>query len=400
MGEQSAPAASPVASFLRGSRSSGQSVAAGNAVVFTTVDESAGTDISLNTTTGHITLKAGKTYRLVGSVVSSTTSAQRTQWRWRNSTAGLGIGAAQVFYSPSDTAGNSASGSPATATISPTVDTDVILQNASLLTADAGGNTDFGAGASVHPWFEVEVIGGHESAVVVPVSPLHRANWYGSFTSGPLVNGGANTYLLSTATGSYDPNTLRSGETIVIEQSGVYRIFGTADASTGYSAVAIFINGVNSSVPAGDAWSAGDDWRSSVELIRGLTTGDIVSFSGSGGGNLHNASFSIEQLPTSTAVDPGAVTVNDQAASGYLDVGGVRQCWGTATTTAGTANITLPAAFTNATYSVVATGTNGGGYTLRTDGRTTTTFQVQSYDHAGATDPTVTFCWIAIGVKP
>ena len=264
-----------------------------------------------------------------------------------------------------------------------------------------------GAGANMTPAsFSVKQL--PTSTVVDPglitPTPLHRANWYGVITSAGTVNGGANTYQLSTASGSYDPNTLRSGETIVIEQSGVYRIFGTSDAATSYSAVAIFINGVNSSATAGEAHTGGDAWRNSVELIRGLTAGDIVSFSATGGGTSHRASFSIEQLPTSTVVDPGAVTVNDQAASGYMDVGTCRFQWGQLTNTSDAAQfVTLPAAFASTAYSLSLTPDDGwtvgaGEVTpWKWSGKTTTSFNVDRDDDVSGT---ALVDWIAIGRKP
>lgn len=76
------------ASILRGSRTTGQTtgIAAGGTVVFTQVDNVAGQEMSLNTTSGQITLAAGRTYRLLAQVPNFQTSNSdsRPQFAWYN----------------------------------------------------------------------------------------------------------------------------------------------------------------------------------------------------------------------------------------------------------------------------------------------------------------------------
>ena len=357
----SAGSAAVVASFMRGRRTSGQSVAASNAVVFTTVDSSAGTDISLNTTTGHITLKAGKTYRLVGSVVTSITAAQRTQWRWHNLTAGLGIGAAQVFYSPADTAANSASGSPATAIISPSVDTVVLLQNASLLTSDAGGNPDFGAGASVHPWFEVEVIGGQESAVVVPATPLHwaqlRRNDGLQGTSNDWVVGtrvGSGTTAWATVEGS--GAVAAANGTITLAQAGRYLIeaqINDFDSSASTNAVWQLRSNGAALHTTGFETVTGADPFYPMSIVADLPTGAVLDVfpttvgAGAGTKRLGTGSFfRATQLPAATLVDPGLITPTALS----------RLSLRRASTTLSTALNTITVAPSNASNTVYAVG--------------------------------------------
>jgi hypothetical protein len=64
------------ASYARGSRTAAQTtgLSTNGLVAFTQVDQSAGQDISLNTSTGQITLAAGRTYRLQAQVPSFQTS--------------------------------------------------------------------------------------------------------------------------------------------------------------------------------------------------------------------------------------------------------------------------------------------------------------------------------------
>jgi len=149
-------------SFLRGSRTATQSIAVGGVVTFTTIDNSAGTDISLNTSTGRITLAPGNTYRLRG-VVPNFSSGQRPAFIWYNETSSTNIGSATYSYNPGDAASLGAFGAPAELIFTPNVTTVVSLRLLSSLgsgSVTAGGNGDFSTTGS-YPWFDVEVISGN-----------------------------------------------------------------------------------------------------------------------------------------------------------------------------------------------------------------------------------------------
>jgi tetrahydromethanopterin S-methyltransferase subunit B len=108
--------------------------------------------------------------------------------------------------------------------------------------------------------------------------------------------------------------------------------------------------------------------------------------------------FQMTQLPTasSTVVD-GTVAVNDQAASGYFDVGTMRMQWGTHNDgNVDTTTVTLPVAFANTAYSVVATSNTSAG-SLSTESKTTTTFDI---DRASTTTGAQNYSWFAVGLKP
>lgn len=130
----------------------------------------------------------------------------------------------------------------------------------------------------------------------------------------------------------------------------------------------------------------------SVTDIRGGSTASGVS------------KMFVKELPAATVVDPGAVTVNDQAASGYLDVGGVRMMWGQLSNTNDAAQlVTLPAAFASTAYSISLTPDDGwtvgaGEVTpWKWSGKTTTSFNVDRDDDVTGT---ALVDWIAIGRKP
>jgi hypothetical protein len=149
-------------SYLRGSRTATQSVAVSGVVIFTAVDNSAGGDISLNTTTGKITLAPGNTYRLRGAVPNFS-GGQRPAFIWYNETTSSNIGSATYAYNPGDAAAYGAFGSLAELFITPTASTVVsfrLLSSLSSGSVTVGGNVDFSTTGS-YPWFDAEVISGN-----------------------------------------------------------------------------------------------------------------------------------------------------------------------------------------------------------------------------------------------
>ena len=157
------------ASYLSGSRSSGQTtgLSNGGTVVFTQVDNVAGQDISLNTGTGQITLAAGRTYRLTAQVPNfQTTSGEtRLQLAWYNETTGAYIGSSTSTYPPSSGAAYGVTGGLSAAIITTTTTTVVSYRFIQISNANQiGGNADFSATGS-YPWFDVEVISGNQPAM-------------------------------------------------------------------------------------------------------------------------------------------------------------------------------------------------------------------------------------------
>ena len=152
------------ASFMRGSRTASQSMSVNDNVIFSNIDNSAGSSISLNTTNGKITLSAGNTYRLIAAVPGF--SGSRPSFMWYNETSGSAIGSAANAYAPSDAAGNGASGGIAEVIITPTVNTVVYFKLVSVANSTstgsitAGSNGDF-VTANSYPWFEAQVISGN-----------------------------------------------------------------------------------------------------------------------------------------------------------------------------------------------------------------------------------------------
>ena len=151
-------------SYLRGSRTASQTVNVNENIIFNNVDNSAGTNISLNTSNGKITLTAGNTYRLISTVPNF--SGSRPSFTWYNETAGANIGSAVNGYSPSESASNGSMGGIAEVIITPNVNTVVYLKLVSVGNSTSTGsisifqNGDFLSGNG-YPWFEAQVISGN-----------------------------------------------------------------------------------------------------------------------------------------------------------------------------------------------------------------------------------------------
>ena len=152
-------------SFMRGSRSTAQTTGliTNGLVVFTQADQVSGQDISLNTSTGQITLAAGRTYRLQAQIPTFQTSASdaRPQFGWYNETTGAYVGSSAAAYSGGTSAGWGATGGLSDAVIttsSPTVVSYRIIQTFN--TNQLGASGDFSATGS-YPWFNIQVISGN-----------------------------------------------------------------------------------------------------------------------------------------------------------------------------------------------------------------------------------------------
>ncbi len=165
-----------LASFMRGSRSTAQTgspISVNSLVVFTQVDASNGSDISLNTGTGQITLQPDKTYRLKACVPNiQTSSSSVPSFGWYNETTASNIGSLQSYYSPNNGAAFAAAGASAEHIFTPLVQTIVSFRvlNGNNITS-LGNNTDFVVVAGSYPWFEISVIAGNTPALSGATGP-------------------------------------------------------------------------------------------------------------------------------------------------------------------------------------------------------------------------------------
>lgn len=98
--------------------------------------------------------------------------------------------------------------------------------------------------------------------------------------------------------------------------------------------------------------------------------------------------------------------INDQAVSGYIDIGTMRIQWGTEAVTSDSPwTATLPVPFANANYIIAfsfddswtSSGAVQGPLRTEKDSKTTTQFEIDRDDDVTGT---INVDWIAIGLKP
>lgn len=216
-------------SYLRGSRTANQSVAAGGIISFSAVDNTSGSDISLNTSDGKITLRPGNTYRLIAAVPNFTGS--RPAFMWYNETTSSYIGSATNAYSPTDGAsGVGAFGGIAEVIITPNVSTVLSFRLLSSLSSGAvtvGGLVDFSTTGS-YPWFEAQVISGNAPVTGQSVDYVSVVR-----TTSQTVNTGDNLIFNTINSGNIPYNSSNGNFTLTAGKT--YRLTGSVslDGSNG-----------------------------------------------------------------------------------------------------------------------------------------------------------------------
>ena len=93
-------------------------------------------------------------------------------------------------------------------------------------------------------------------------------------------------------------------------------------------------------------------------------------------------------------------TINDQASSGYVDIGNTRMQWGRAVTDGtGQVFVNFPVSFSSVNFSFTANAGNGAPVSMMYFGEATNGLQVIARNDNGGTVMT-SFSWQAIGIKP
>lgn len=116
------------ASYLHASGPALANVAVGSVLPFNSAHTSAGSDITLNTGNNRFTVKAGKTYRLMGQMLINQTSPTGALWyRWYNVNSGTEIGTGGYSMTTDHTATYS-SAPLAVAYVTPAADTAIELR--------------------------------------------------------------------------------------------------------------------------------------------------------------------------------------------------------------------------------------------------------------------------------
>ncbi len=332
------------ASFVRGSRTASQSVAVGGIVSFSAVDNTAGQDISLNTTNGKITLAPGNTYRLIAAVPNF--SGNRPAFMWYNETSSSYIGSASNAFSPTDGAsGVGAFGGIAEVIITPNASTVLsfrLLSSSGSGSITVGGLADFSTSGS-YPWFEAQVISGNapvtgQSVEYVSVSTISQSSIGDNrdliFTTN---NGGNIPY--NTSTGVF---TLSANKTYLFQAQirsnlpsagGNYIEYGFVDATSN----TLLVNGTQT-ITSSTTSTSGFGSNPVINFIYTPTSNQTVKLRTTattvGTQNIVSGTANITQIGSSAMINPwtlsgtntfnttGNVGIGNNAPAATLDVTG------------------------------------------------------------------------------
>ncbi len=279
------------ASYARGSRTAAQTtgLSTNGLVVFTQVDQSAGQDISLNTSTGQITLAAGRTYRLQAQVPNFQTSASdaRPQFGWYNETTGAYVGSSAAAYTAASTAGWGATGGLSDAVITTSFQTVVsyrIMQTFN--TNQLGGSGDFNVTGS-YPWFNIEVISGNQ-----PIQPDKIAKFVDAGV--PVVFGDIQVQM---ATGGSRRLQIKTTGTSFVGMVSAYTTYNGASGTNSFTYFSDYTQTVNSTFAyLGTTWGFAQSGDLAVYYLRDTTNLRFYRITLMVGPSYFNNMISIEKL--------------------------------------------------------------------------------------------------------
>jgi hypothetical protein len=147
--------------YAKYTRTASQSVSANSVIICNVSENTSGTAVSVNTSTGQATLTAG-TYRLrgtAGTIVGSAATSN-ISYGWYNETTSAWVGEGAGWTSPSSTNWNSNTSGTAEYVISVASTSVVSLRviAVSNVTSIGGNQSDFG-GTYANPWIDIEQMG-------------------------------------------------------------------------------------------------------------------------------------------------------------------------------------------------------------------------------------------------
>ena len=243
-----------LASFAKYTRTTAQTVVANATFICDVLQSSFGSDISVNTTTGNITLQPNRTYRLRGYAGFGSISASNVGGtQWYNNTIGASVGNNSLILSPTNPNNEVGLGGTAEYIFTPSVVTVVSYRNQNFNTIT--GNT------LCLPWIDIEVIGGNVPFTTGGFVSITTTGQTGLMSDTNVIfsppNSTALTYTLP------DPS-LTSGVVIkykISQSSTIYNATVTLTAPSGKT-----VNGASTFILACvgdfvDLMSNGNDWN-------------------------------------------------------------------------------------------------------------------------------------------
>ncbi len=320
-------------SFMRGSRTGTQTIAVGGVVAFSSIDNSVGNDISLNTSNGKITLAAGNTYRIRGAVPNFS-GGQRPAFIWYNETTSSNMGSATFAYNPGDAASLGAFGSTAELLITPNVSTVIsfrLLSSLSSGSVTVGGNGDFSTIGS-YPWFDIQVISGN-----APITGQSVDYVQASLSANQTLSSAGNiNFNVSNGTGI----TLTNGGFNLIANK-TYKLEAALGGTSGAYAYYTWVDNNNTMLPGGSigsimkAGSAFSDAPQDKAIVYYTPTVDtrvflrvysvssgVTAYAPSTASNYSSTWANITQIGSSAIVNPWVLSGNDvYNTSGEVGIG-------------------------------------------------------------------------------
>jgi alpha-tubulin suppressor-like RCC1 family protein/cytoskeletal protein CcmA (bactofilin family) len=211
---------SVAASYMKAVRLSSQSIDHTIAnLVYTSLESSFGSDISLDTTTGVFTLAPGKTYRLRGmpgrGKTFSTTSNVAIYFYWYNNTTSQVVGSESRMYESNSTVDESNPGGAAEYIMTPAVTTTMSLN----IYTSSGTAVIGDIPSGIYSWADIQVIAGQAPITIAPTANLD--------ISGNVIGAYANVTTVIATSGNVGNVRLVGGN---IETSGQVNVLGNVVA--------------------------------------------------------------------------------------------------------------------------------------------------------------------------
>jgi hypothetical protein len=198
--------------------------------------------------------------------------------------------------------------------------------------------------------------------------------------------------------------TLNADGTVTLAAGGRYKINAYSYTSTQSNpSIYDFTNDVELS-PWVQGAEAADQVGSLVTIVSpstdinvglGFRTTEVAQ---GDSGFTGRCSMLVESIGTNTVTTPGTVVVDDQAASGYFDIGTMRMQWGTIAATAGATSVVYPAAF-SAVPTVTSNSTSVATMIVITSISATSVGLTSTFRDGGAGTIGDDIHWQAFGLK-
>ena len=281
-----------------------------------------GSDISVNTSTGQVTLASGKVYRLRGKVPTFIGSGGNSLgYSWYNETTSAYIGEMAGQYSPTSGAGYGALGGTAEAIITTAAVTTASFRvtNSTGITS-LGGNSDFTTTGS-YPWIDIEVIAGQAPSLVGATGQTGATGAGATGATGNIGSTGA-----TGATGATGPqgNIGATGATGSFGSTGATGNIGATGATgaTGPTGNIGATGSTGATGPTGNIGATGSTGATGPQGATGAFTGTVVSSLTAGTGTVVSSTTGAVTLWMNTAtLVANAVTVTGSAQPNITSVG-------------------------------------------------------------------------------